>query len=89
MGVCELCNREKELSFHHLIPKTLHSKNYFKKKYKRQFMVSHGLYLCHECHRNIHIFFSEKELGKYYFTKNKLLETDKIKNFLNWVKKQK
>lgn len=53
MGVCELCNREKELSFHHLIPKTLHSKNYFKKKYKHQFMANNGLYLC--------IFFSQKK----------------------------
>jgi len=85
---CELCDRVKELSFHHLIPKKNHTNKLFRKLYSLDYMRTHGLNLCKSCHKNIHIFFTEKELGKYYNTKEKLLATDKVKNFLKWVKKQ-
>lgn len=88
IGKCELCEREKELTFHHLIPKSQHARNYFKKTYTRIFMSTNGLYLCEDCHNNIHTFFSEKDIGKHYYTKVLLLSSDKVRNFLKWIKKQ-
>ena len=85
---CELCGRMKILSFHHLIPKTLHNNKVFKKLYEHKYMATHGLDLCHDCHKNIHVFYTEKELGKYYYTKELLLSSEKVRNFLKWVKKQ-
>ena len=86
---CGLCEREKVLSFHHLIPKTLHTNKLFKKMYTQKYMSTHGIYLCKKCHKQIHIFYSEKELGKYYNDKTKLLSSEKIRNFVKWVKKQR
>lgn len=85
---CELCGRLKELTFHHLIPKTLHTNKYFKKIYDSKYMKSNGLNLCSDCHKNIHSFFSEKELGKSYNNKELLISNEKVKNFLIWIKKQ-
>ena len=86
---CEFCDRSKELTFHHYIPKTLHSNKYFRKLYKLEFMQTHGIDLCNDCHRAIHHFFTEKELGKYYNDKNKLLSNKRVREFIKWVRKQR
>lgn len=88
IGNCKFCDREKELTFHHYIPKTLHTNKLFKKKYNIAFLNKHGVFLCSDCHKNIHAFFTEKELGKYYNNKQKLLSNIKVRNFLKWIKKQ-
>jgi len=89
VGNCEFCNREKELTFHHYIPRTLHSNKYFKKMFDKVYMKTHGVNLCKDCHKMIHRFFTEKELGRYYNTKQKLFSVEKVRDFLKWVKKQK
>jgi len=86
---CGFCNRIKELTFHHYIPKTLHNNKLFRKLYDRKYMQNHGIDLCDDCHRAIHTFFTEKELGKYYNTKDKLFATEKVRKFIKWIKKQK
>jgi uncharacterized protein YlaI len=86
---CGLCERLKELTFHHFIPKTLHSNKYFRKMFSIEYMKTHGIDLCDDCHRQIHHFFTEKELGKNYNTKEKLLSDERVRKFLRWVKKQK
>jgi len=86
---CELCGRLKELTFHHYIPKTLHTNKFFKKLYDSKFMKESGIDLCDDCHSAIHTFFKEKELGRYYNDKDKLLSNEKVRKFLKWIKKQK
>jgi uncharacterized protein YlaI len=83
---CGFCERLKELTFHHYIPKTLHTNKFFKKIYKTKYMREHGIYLCNDCHSAVHDFFNEKELGKNYNDKNKLLSHEKMINFLKWIK---
>jgi len=85
---CGLCNRWKELTFHHFIPRTLHTNKLFRKLHPLKFMQTHGIDLCGDCHYAIHHFHTEKELGKYYNDKNKLLSSEKVRKFLKWVKKQ-
>ncbi len=89
MKNCGFCNRKKELTFHHYIPRTLHSNKYFKKMFDKLYMKTHGIDLCDDCHKMVHMFFIEKELGKYYNTKEKLFDQQKVRDFLKWVKKQK
>ena len=86
---CGFCNREKELTFHHYIPRTVHSNKYFKKMFDKEYMKTHGVDLCDDCHKMVHTFFLEKELGKFYNNKKILLSHPKVKKFLKWVKKQK
>jgi len=85
---CGLCDRLKDLTFHHYIPRTLHSNKYFRKNYTIEYMKTHGIDLCNDCHKTIHHFFTEKELGKYYNDKDKLLSDPRVRKYLRWVKKQ-
>ena len=81
---CELCDREVALTFHHLIPRTLHSKKWFKKNFSHE-ELNLGLMLCRDCHDAIHRFIPEKDLGKTYNTKEKLLAVPKVSDFCKWI----
>lgn len=84
---CELCQRETELTFHHLIPVTLHSNKWFKKNYTREQMGT-GIYICDDCHKSVHKFISEKDLGREYNTIDKLMSHDKVSGFVKWISKR-
>ena len=88
-GDCEICGREKSLSFHHLIPCHLHKKKLFLRKFGKEEMKTRGLNLCRMSHSTIHKFFELKDLGLNYNTKEKLMENEKFGNYVKWVKKQK
>jgi len=88
MGKCELCGRENELTFHHLIPVTLHKNKWFKKNYTREEM-SQGINLCkHDCHKEIHRLIGEKEMGRSFNTIKKLMSHSKVKKYINYIKTQ-
>jgi hypothetical protein len=84
---CLLCEREWPLTFHHLIPKTLHKKKWYQKNYTHEEMQE-GVDLCEDCHEAIHDFISEKDLGKHYNSLAKLQQHPKVKNFTKWVSKR-
>lgn len=86
--ICQLCNREVETTtLHHLIPKMLHSKKWYKKNFSNE-KLNEVIELCIDCHRAIHQFVKEKDLGKKYNTLALLKTHIKIKNFISWVSKQ-
>ena len=87
--ICEICEREKETTFHHLIPKTLHGKKWYKKKYTQKYMKEHGINTCKDCHKTIHVFWDEKTLGKDFNTKEKILNEEKIQKHIKYVRKLK
>lgn len=85
---CELCDRENELTFHHLIPVCLHRNKWFKKNFTSE-EFKKGINICEDdCHKEIHKFIPEKEMGKFYNTKEKLLEHPKVSNYVKWIKKR-
>jgi len=86
---CELCNREKELTSHHLIPKQVHAKSYTMGLYTKEEMRSNRAMLCRLCHREIHKFFTHKELATIYYTVELLKNNETVKKFLVWARKQK
>ena len=83
-GNCGLCQRRRDLTFHHLIPRTLHSNKRVKRSFTREAMQQ-GLDLCRDCHSAIHTFVSEKDLGWTYNTREALLEHPEIAKFVAWV----
>jgi hypothetical protein len=85
---CELCGRIRKLTFHHLIPKTLHSNKWFEKNFAKEDMRTRGLQVCKDCHSAIHRFIPEKELGRSYNTKEKLMAHDELSAFIQWVSKR-
>ena len=89
IGVCELCNREDiPLTFHHLIPKALHSKKWYKKTYAVDRLES-GVDLCVDCHEAVHDFLTEKVLGDSFNTLELLASHPKVSKFVSWVWNQK
>jgi len=86
---CSMCGRARKLTFHHLIPRTLHSNKWFQKNYSREEMAV-GIDICGDCHGAIHkIVPSAKELGRDYNTREKLLGHPEIANFVSWVRKRR
>jgi hypothetical protein len=89
MDCCELCGREKPLTFHHLIPKAVHGRKRFQKRHTKQELRSRGIYICRLCHSGIHDLISEKGLAENFTTKEALLEHPAVAKHVGWVKKQK
>lgn len=88
---CELCNRSENviLDEHHLIPKTLHSSKWYKKNFSKEELKNSKILVCRDCHDAIHQFIPEKELGKNYNTKEKLLGHEKVAGFVKWIATKK
>ena len=88
-GPCELCQRETLLTEHHLIPRAVHRKKQFQRKFDKEEMRHRKLLVCRKCHKGIHrIIPDEKELARDYNTKEALLENERIVKHVKWVAKQ-
>ncbi|PVY75922.1 hypothetical protein C8D92_106183 [Tamilnaduibacter salinus] len=84
---CELCQRPvPDLTRHHLIPRHLHRKKRFQKAFDRDDLIARTLWVCRPCHNAIHRICSERELGLYYNTRDKLLELEELRTFVDWLK---
>ena len=83
--ICELCERAVEQTTrHHLIPRTVHSNKWFKKRFSREEM-EHTADLCRDCHRQVHRFFDPKKLGRELNTLDKLRANDRMQGFIKWL----
>lgn len=85
---CQLCRRQVQLTFHHLIPRKMHRRTYFKKHYSKQ-ALNQGIWVCRQCHRGIHKLYDEMTLAKQLNTLEKLQRNPQIKQHVCWVAKQK
>jgi hypothetical protein len=86
---CQMCEQQRYLTFHHLIPVTCHDNKWFKKNFTKDQMDS-GIYVCRLCHDAIHrLIPDEKELGRTFNTLEKILAVEKIQKFIVFSKKQK
>ena len=88
MKNCELCSREEQLTFHHLIPKKNHKIKYIKKKYSSLNISSYGIKICEDCHKMIHKLIPHKSLALKYNSKEKLKNHSELKKFILWVQTQ-
>jgi hypothetical protein len=87
---CELCDRQKKLTKHHLVPRAVHSKKRYVSRFGKKEMRQRGLMICKECHNGIHdLIPNEKDLADRYHTKELLLANEAIRKHISWVKKQK
>jgi hypothetical protein len=87
-GHCELCKREVDLSFHHFIPKKMHSKRVVKMKFGKDFLDHYGCWVCNDCHKMIHRTFTHDQLAFEYNNLQLLKQYPVMSKFINWVKKQ-
>jgi hypothetical protein len=90
VAACELCGRVKPLTRHHLIPRAVHRKRRFQKRYDKSEMQKRDLKICRLCHNGIHdLFPDEKLLAEAFNTKEALLADERLRRHIEWVKKQK
>lgn len=87
--LCELCQCEDVHSFHHPIPRTLHTNSWFKRRFTRQEM-QHGIEVCKSCHSAIHHMIpDEKELGRHFSTLEQLRAHPEIAQYVRWKRKRR
>ncbi len=87
-GECLLCGREGELTFHHLIPRKLHGRPYYRKHYSRE-QLDTGIDICRLCHDGIHDLYDEKRLAKEFASLEALRGDEGLRRHFAWVSKQK
>lgn len=88
VGMCPLCQRKVNLTFHHLIPKKMHRRTFFKKNYSKQ-ALAQGIDICRKCHTGLHKTYSEMELAKSFNSLDALLNDPILALHFAWVAKQK
>jgi 5-methylcytosine-specific restriction endonuclease McrA len=81
---CALCQRDRPLTFHHLIPKALHRRKRYARTYTKD-ELARGIDVCRDCHDAVHRFLDEKELGERYHTVEALLAHPEVARFVAWV----
>lgn len=86
---CELCGRAVPLTFHHLIPRSLHKKRTIQAQFDKAERVSRGLWICRLCHRQIHRLYSRRRLAEELNSREALVGEPEMAKFLTWARKQK
>ncbi len=87
-GCCPLCQRDTRLTFHHLIPKALHSRNWYRKTYSKA-ELQLGINICRLCHNGLHDLHDEKTLGRELNALERLQNDPAIQKHCAWVAKQR
>ncbi|HLG43074.1 MAG TPA: hypothetical protein VI643_06890 [Planctomycetota bacterium] len=72
---------------HHLIPRSLRSNKWFKKKFSREEMLQ-TIPICEDCHGAIDTL-DVKEIGRNFNTAEKLLEHPHIAKFVAWKRRNR
>jgi hypothetical protein len=86
-GTCALCARNAPLTFHHLIPRKVHRRPRFRKRYDREALQA-GIEVCRLCHRAIHRFHDEMTLALRLNTLAALREDPALARHAAWAAKQ-
>lgn len=85
---CTLCGRSTDLTFHHLIPRKVHRRNYFRRHYSRE-QLQQGIDLCRLCHKGLHRLYDEMTLARRLNRLEALLADPAIRRHVAWVRKQR
>jgi Na+-translocating ferredoxin:NAD+ oxidoreductase RnfC subunit len=87
-GSCPCCGRTVALTFHHLIPRKLHRRTRFRKRFDRD-TLNRGIFICRRCHSGIHASYDEMTLASYFSTPNALLRDPTLRRHFAWVSRQR
>lgn len=82
---CELCGRTAPLTRHHLIPRALHGKARFRRRFDRAERLTAILWVCHPCHKHLHAVLGERELAEHYRSREALMAHPQIQTFVAWL----
>lgn len=81
-----MCGRPvRELTRHHLIPRSRHRKKRARRSFDRQEMEGRIALLCRPCHSNVHAVLENKQLEREYNTVEALQEHPGVRRFTAWI----
>ncbi|KAI4121324.1 MAG: hypothetical protein LQ338_006435, partial [Usnochroma carphineum] len=84
-SACEICDRDWiPLSYHHLIPKQIHSKA-IKRGWHEEWRLNSVAWLCRACHSFVHRIASNEELARDYWTVERLMQREDVVAWAKWV----
>jgi 5-methylcytosine-specific restriction endonuclease McrA len=86
---CELCGRDRPLTFHHLIPRQNHRRGAFLRRFDKDDMTHRGAWLCRDCHRMLHKTFDARTLGLELNTIESIRAHPDVQKFVAWVRKKR
>ena len=86
-GPCALCGRSAPLTFHHLIPKKVHRRPRFARRYSKA-ELARGIDVCRLCHRAIHRFHDEMTLAQELDTLEALRADPALARHVRWAARQ-
>jgi hypothetical protein len=87
-GRCVLCQQLRDLTFHHTIPKKLHPRKRYRRRFSRS-RLEQGIKLCQLCHRGLHALYDETTLAENFDTIDVMLKDDAISRHVAWSARQK
>ena len=86
LPMCELCGRRvREVTRHHLIPRTRHKNKRNKRTFDRTEVKTRIALLCRPCHKNLHVVFTEKALEQEFNTLDLLRAHPEVRKFTQWI----
>lgn len=84
--ICPVCERDiDKLTKHHLVPRSRHSNGKTIKRHGKE-GLNKVIWVCRECHSQLHALLTEKEMDEYYFTFEKLMSYPDIAKYAKWIK---
>jgi 5-methylcytosine-specific restriction endonuclease McrA len=87
-GECALCGRDTILTFHHLIPRKVHRRPRFRKRFDRE-TLQRGIAVCQLCHKGIHRLYDEMTLANDLSSLEALANDPALRRHVAWVRKQR
>ena len=82
---CEICDRDwVPLTYHHLIPKKVHAK-VLKRGWHEESQLGNVAWLCRACHSFVHKMAGNEELGREWFTVERVLGREDVRRWAGWV----
>ncbi len=85
---CACCGRLVSLTFHHLIPRKMHRRKGFRKRFSKV-ELNAGVHICRKCHKGVHATYDEITLATRFDTLDKLLGDEALAAHFRWVSKQR
>ncbi|KAI5806174.1 hypothetical protein EDC01DRAFT_137514 [Geopyxis carbonaria] len=85
---CEICERDVPLSYHHLVPRSVHAK-VLKRGWHTKERLESVAWLCRPCHDTVHRCASNEELAREWYTVELLMGREDVQRWAAYVGRQK
>ena len=86
IGSCALCERETEVTRHHLVPQCRHGKTARRRWSRAELKRGLILPLCRPCHSQVHAVLTERELERHYHAPAALRAHPALAKFAAWMR---